>query len=338
MKKVIMLLIMTGAAVSGWTQTYTVMNDHEGLVLYTIIEKASAFDGGNLLRSRLITEIQKESASLRVISRNTGRRISVVGIETPVFIGILAAADSLNLNAEEFDSMEFFTTGVDLSQYEPGTVLRLSDEQILKTTENELFSVPGKYIHLPADRIFIDNNFFEWVTIDSLAEFSPEFTPVINAERKNKIIPIKSADSLYWEENGVNLKTVKANRDRFGLFFYIQSASRIKKGMSLFLYVHADRNINEDADYTIEVPVDMNEGYVYLWAPDQETPRIVGVYAKSAKSCEFQIYSQDLAVIEEHVGENYTIDITSSYITKTLTEEFFYTTINRNDIPQNIQK
>ncbi|RPJ08932.1 MAG: hypothetical protein EHM28_02950 [Spirochaetaceae bacterium] len=186
--------------------------------------------------------------------------------------------------------------------------------------------------------VTIDNEYADWKTHMVFAAFSAAFTPAgYMFQTKDLIQDLPLAGSKYWGRGGTSLLQVKAFNDTQSINFYFQTSSRISNGMSIIMYLFADRTPNMKNTFTVEMIVDENtgEGKVILWQRGQEKYTVIGTILCSSFEAEAKIELSKLpALLAASLVSSYSFDLVTNYFDpiKGLHEEFYYTTLFFRDI------
>jgi hypothetical protein len=186
---------------------------------------------------------------------------------------------------------------------------------------------------LAAEPIVIDNDYTDWEPFAANAAFGPAVPPSEVLRTRAGSTAARDLDaSLYWPKGGTDVERLKMVSSAGFAYLMIETRSEITRGASYSLYAFEGRE-RRQASYTIEIPItDGSSGFVFLWTPDRDTPRIVGEFTVEPFYLEARV---DLSRVPAGVpvaAGGLSFDFASAFSGARVTEEFFYTTLYARDI------
>jgi hypothetical protein len=184
-----------------------------------------------------------------------------------------------------------------------------------------------------AEPVVIDNDYTDWEPFAANAAFGPAVPPSgVLRTRAGTTTRRNLGDSLYWPKGGTDVEQLKLVSSARFVYLMVETRSEMTRGLAYYLYAFEDRD-RRQASYTIEIPItEGSSGFVFLWTPERDTPRIIGEFAYEPFFLEARV---DLSRVPAGVPvatSGLSFDFSSAFSGARVTEEFFYTTLYARDI------
>ncbi|MBN1523588.1 MAG: hypothetical protein JW904_03800 [Spirochaetales bacterium] len=186
--------------------------------------------------------------------------------------------------------------------------------------------------------IKIDNTYTEWEVYPLLAAFSKFYSPSrFKLQTKDSIREAPLSAAQYWGRGGTSIEKVKGFYGDTSFYLYFETSSRISSGLSIILYLFANRNPENKNYYTIEIVMDdtTGEGKILLWTRDIKEYMVVGKVRSSGFSAEAEVEIARLPeIVQKYLFDYYSFDLAINFFDERqgLHEEFFYTTLFFRDM------
>ncbi len=176
--------------------------------------------------------------------------------------------------------------------------------------------------------ILIDNSYLDWQKFPQQAVFSEYFNPLASLrERGGTAEILVEEDSLYWGKGGTHLREMKAYEDGENLYLYIESSGNFAYDLSIYFYLYAARNSDEENRFTLELlPGKVNmEGAALLWERGIAEPKIIGKLVSGSFMLECMIPLDALPADLAGRLQDYSFDLSTCYYETAsgMYEEFF---------------
>ncbi|MFP4373407.1 MAG: hypothetical protein ACLFPO_03680 [Spirochaetaceae bacterium] len=315
MKRIVSSVLMCALAPLLFAETITVDNAEDELLVFTAVP-ATAMASAERVRASV--------AAGEVELRYVPPRAAVTGVSVPPDGALLGAFVSPGRDTHPVVLNRDFEDGyVTVSRAQT-----LSDGGQAVTVEDAL--VRRAFAGEP---VIIDNDFVDWDDVAPAASFSRAGAPTEAVQTRAGETRTRAVeDSLYWGKAGTVVETVKLAVSSEYVYAMIETKSPIEEGAAYVLYAYDDRN-RSGARYTIEIPVtDGPNGFVFLWTPDRDTPRIVGEFVREAYFLEARLDLSRVAGGSVTGVGDLSFDFASVYSGARVSEEFFHTTLYARDI------
>ena len=186
-----------------------------------------------------------------------------------------------------------------------------------------------------AQRIEVDNSYYDWSEVPALASFTRYFNPYyFNRETDGTRQRLTIDRSVYWGRGGTRLREIKGAVAEDGVLFYIGAETNFARELSIFGYLYESRHgLNR---YTLELmPArTIAGGYIALWSQDG-TVKELGTLRNTSFSLECRIPWDELPPeLRGPDARDLSMDITTCYYEAAsgTYEEFYVTTLYARDL------